>query len=208
MDETKPTETNALAKATYATSEDDLRWMVLDQQQLPRELRDLETLREEVLDNEAMAESELGGRTAEALADLGRLTGYVREFGAPGLETGEVIAAATVAHLFESQAAVSRWIDDVFVREFLEDPGADGPGRFLSTKAIEVSGLHDHAAAIFATQEVPIGTISSTIVDFRVGRLLGVAYVITPGEVVLRGIAEELAQTLERHMVGVVLGSA
>ena len=50
--------------------------------------------------------------------------------------------------------------------------------------------------------------VSSTVVDFRVGRLLGVAYVVSVGEAERKELAERLGQELERQMVRVVLGSA
>ncbi len=203
---TTPPESDPLVKATYAMSEAELEWMVLDHAGLPPDLQDLEIAREEILDNESMAEAGPVGRTATSLEEVGRITGFVRDFGATDATSSQVLAAATVVHLFEGHAAVSRWIDDVFVKEMLEMHGPDGEGRFLSTEEIAVSGFHDHAAGVHTTQEAGIGTISSTIVDFRIGRLLGVAYVVTPGESVQREMAQELAHALERHIVRVVLG--
>jgi hypothetical protein len=195
-----------LVKATYSIAEAQLEWMVLEQGQLPPSLRYLEEDREEVLDNETMAEAGPVGRTALSMEETGRITGFVRDFGSDDPTSGAVLAAATVVHLFEGHAAVSRWIDDVFVKEMLEKHGPDGEGHFLTTQQVPVEGFHDHAAAVHTTQEAGIGTISSTIVDFRIGRLLGVAYVVTPGESVHLDMAQELALTLERHMVSVILG--
>ena len=204
--QTSPAEADPLVKATYSISEAELEYMVLDHAQLPGSLKYLEEDREEVLDNETMAEAGPVGRTALSMEEIGRITGFVRDFGSEDPTSGPVLAAATVVHLFEGHAAVSRWIDEVFVKEMLQKHGPDGEGNFLTTQEIKVDGFHDHAAAVHTTQEAGIGTISSTIVDFRIGRLLGVAYVVTPGEAVQLEMARELAMTLERHMVSVILG--
>ncbi|MDE2900970.1 MAG: hypothetical protein OXN15_08120 [Chloroflexota bacterium] len=57
-------------------------------------------------------------------------------------------------------------------------------------------------------QEGPKGPISSCVIDFRIGRLLGVAYVVTVGDRDRLGVVETLAKTLERHMMSVVLGAS
>ncbi len=202
---TIPDEPDALAKATYSNTEEDLEWMVLDRHQLPAELSELELARDEVLDNETMASGGFGDHTTRSLRELGRITGHVREF-ATRSTTDDIIAAATVVHLFEDHAAVSRWIFETFLKEFTEDPNPGGEGRFISAEEVQVSGFHDEAAAVYAVQEVPIGVVSSTIVDFRVGRLLGVAYVVGPGEDSHLELAQRLAHALERNIVGVVLG--
>ena len=48
--------------------------------------------------------------------------------------------------------------------------------------------------------------ISSTVVDFRLGRLLGVAFVGTVGEHERSDLAMKIGQSLEKRMVAVVLG--
>jgi hypothetical protein len=48
--------------------------------------------------------------------------------------------------------------------------------------------------------------VSSTVVDFRVGRLLGVVYIAAFGNCERRAIVERLGQMLERKIVRVVLG--
>ena len=54
-------------------------------------------------------------------------------------------------------------------------------------------------------QSSPEGPVSSTVVDFRVGRLLGVAYVVTLGNYTQQALTQRLGQTLERHMVQAIL---
>ena len=54
-------------------------------------------------------------------------------------------------------------------------------------------------------QTSPTGLISSTIVDFRVGRLLGVAYLVTLGDVERKQLIGEMGMELERRIVRVLL---
>ena len=54
----------------------------------------------------------------------------------------------------------------------------------------------------------PKGLLSSSILDFRLGRLLGLAYVVTSGDQDRLGSAEVLGKKLERHMVAVTVGLA
>ena len=63
----------------------------------------------------------------------------------------------------------------------------------------------DHAAGLRVLQSSPMGPISSTVVDFRLGRLLGVAYVATFGNYERQEIVARLGHALERKIVRVVL---
>ena len=190
--------------------------MVQTRDQLPAEVSGFELLRESELDNETMAEHGAGERTANSLRELGRVTGYVREFavhqGAPTLsaEPAEILLAATVVHLFDNQDAVGHWIDEVFVRDFRDRVGKETSRDYLLTgvEGLKVSGFHDQAAALLAVQEVADGVLASTIVDFRVGRLLGVAYAVAKRDVALKELAQEMGLRLERQMVRVTLGAA
>ena len=205
-----------LLQATFAVEATELEWMVLTKDQLPAEVSGFELLRESELDNETMAEHGASDRTAASLRELGRVTGYVREFavhqGAPTLsaEPAEVLLAATVVHLFDSRDAVGNWIDEVFVRDFRDRVGKETSTGHLLTgvEVLDVSGFDDRAAALLAVQEVADGVLASTIVDFRVGRLLGVAYAVAKRDVVLKELAQEMGLELERQMVRVTLGAA
>jgi hypothetical protein len=48
--------------------------------------------------------------------------------------------------------------------------------------------------------------VSSTVVDFRLGRILGVVYVATLGNYTRLEMTQELGLALERKIVRVVLG--
>jgi hypothetical protein len=205
-----------LAYATFSVAPEELRFMALNKADLPEELDGFELLRESELDNETMAKLGFGQRTADSLRELGRVTGYVREFvvpqGAPTLreEPAEIVMAATVVHLFDKAEAVAHWIDEVFVRDFRDHVGqeAESGQKLTGAEVLDATGFHDHAAALLAIHEVTDSVLASTIVDFRVGCLLGVAYVVAKRDVTLLDLTQQLALALERQMVRVVLGAA
>ena len=203
-----------LLRMTDAVTSEELQWMVLDRAQLPAECSSFELLREERLDNEAMAKHSGGRQTVASLADLGRTSGYARAFavpqGAPTLreEPAEVLEVATVVHLFERPQDVDRWIDEVFVAGFRDRVGDEDPdgARLMGVETLEVSGFHERSAALLVIHEAPESTVlASTIVDFRLGRLLGVAYVVAKRDKAYVELATELGAALERQMVRVVL---
>ena len=71
-----------ITRATYDILESGLEEMSVRQDQLPKGLEKLQVLSERVLDNNAMADHSFPGSTAKAFRDLGRRTGYLREFAA------------------------------------------------------------------------------------------------------------------------------
>lgn len=202
---------NQLASATFAISEETLELMVLEKEHLPHELGEFELRREGVLDNVAMADHGFPGNTAEGFSRIGRITGYTREFVRPASDVsseGVDVAAATVAHLFVDEEAVARWISEVFLGQFEANVGKPvGPGQELvSVERLEVDGFQDAAVGIRAVHDGAAGLLSSTVIDFRLGRLLGVAFVVTTGDHERLHLAQTLAVELERQMVRVVLG--
>ena len=209
-----PISSGRLLQMTDTVTSEELQWMVLDRAQLPADCSGFELLREERLDNEAMAKHSGGRQTTASLAELGRTSGYARAFavpqGAPTLreEPAEVLEVATVAHLFERPQDVDRWIDEVFIRGFRDRVGAEEPdgAKLTGVETLEVGGFHERAAALLVVHEAPEGTVlASTVVDFRLGRLLGVAYVVAKRDKAYVELATELGAALERQMVRVVL---
>ncbi|MGE3540509.1 MAG: hypothetical protein AB7N91_24095 [Candidatus Tectimicrobiota bacterium] len=203
----------ALHRATRTITEFDLPRLVLRQRDLPAAFRDFLVAREELLDNETMAQQGFPGNTAERFRALGRITGYVREFAAPApeeeaaLTTGYELLAATVVHLFETPEGVSRWMHEVFVADFCARVDQElHPGqRLLTVERLNVNGFIDEAVGLRVLQSNTPGPVSSTIIDFRVGRLLGVAYVATLGNCERTELVERLGKALERHFVQTAL---
>jgi hypothetical protein len=204
----------ALNRATHAIREGDLPRMLLDLDELPPAFRDFQLAREGSLSNALMAEQGFPGNSADSFAALGRLTGYVQEFAAPAPEGGVIpvgydFALASVVHLFTDPAGVSRWMQEIFVGQFEANVGAEvHPGQhLLMVERLPLQGFSDEAVGLRVLQSGPQGPMSSTVVDFRVGRLLGVVYIATFGNSERRALVERLSLELERKIVRVVLGA-
>ena len=200
-----------LTRASYDATTADLELMVLDHHQLPEEFRDFRLGHEGDLDNDMMANQGFPGNTGEGFARLGRINGFHREFVAP--TSGEValegsdIAVATVAHLFTDEEAVSRWMSDVFVGQFEKNVGkpVGVDQRLESVERVAAAGFQSDAVGLRMVQSSSQGLLSSTVVDFRVGRILGVGFILTVGEHERAKLTEGLASELERQIVRVLL---
>ncbi len=202
---------NPLWTATYRVGEPDLEYMTLEAGDLPDELRGYQLARSGPLDNAEMAENGFKGSTADRFRNAGRIGGFMREF----VPTSDVSPAsgvnfvgATVVHLFENPDQVSGWMSDVFVKDFEDNVGESvGSGQqLISVNRLDVEGFYDEAVGLHVLQGGPAGLLSSTVIDFRVGRLLGVAFVGAIGEHQRATLASELALALEKRMVQVALG--
>jgi hypothetical protein len=203
----------ALNRATRTIREVDLPRMVLDLGELPPEFHGFHASRDGVLDNATMAEQGFSGNSAEGFAALGRIAGFVQEFAAP-VPRGEVIpvgydvAVASVVHLFEDAEGVSRWMEEVFLGQFEANSGQEihAGQHLLMVERLPFHGFADETAGLRILQSGPQGPVSSTVVDFRVGRLLGVVYLASFGNCERRALVEHLGHALERKIVRVVLG--
>ncbi len=202
----------SLVQATYRISEHDLEFMVLDKDDIPSDFERYQVIREGILDNAMMAEHGFSGSTADKFESAGRATGFMREFGPTsdmGVHDGLNFVGATVAHLFDTPDSVERWMNDVFIKDFEDNVGESvGEGQqLISVERLVPSGLFDESVALRVLQGGSAGLVSSTVIDFRVGRILGVAFVGSVGDHQRLDLASELARSLERRIVKVVLGA-
>ena len=201
----------SMERATFAISESDLEFMVLGKEDLPAEFQGHQVVREGTLDNETMAQNGFASSTAERFRTVGRVTGFMREFGPTSnmaAPDGFNFLAATVAHLFDNPDSVTTWMHEIFIKDFEENVG-EGVGeghQLVSTERLEPKSFFDEAVAMKVLQGGPTGLISSTVVDFRVGRILGVAFVGTVGDHQRLELATELGLALEKRIVRVALG--
>jgi hypothetical protein len=76
----------------------------------------------------------------------------------------------------------------------------------LLAQRLSFTGFADEVAGLRVLQSTENGPVSSTVVDLRVGRVLGVAYIATLGNYNRQELVQELGLTLERKIVRVVLG--
>jgi len=205
---------NSITKATYEISEESIHDMPLVVNQLPEELSGFKVLRERALDNETMAEHGFPGNSQETFANMGRITGFLREFAAPSAipleEDGADIVAATVVHLFKDEECAASWMKNVFVKQFEDNVGSDvGEGQILAAvETLEIEDFYDEAVGIRAVQDGRDGILSTTVLDFRVGRLLGVSFLVTVGDYGRTETTTRLGLELERNIVRQLLSTS
>jgi len=202
---------DALDRAAEGIREEDLSSMALAREELPYELREFQLAREGVLDNADMAEHGFPGSTTGEVRATGRITGYLREFVTPAPpQEGSNVIAATVVHLFQDKLQVSRWMTGKFLGDFQRSVGRElGRGQqLISADRLQYEGFSDEAVGLRTLQTSDAGLVSSTIVDFRVGRLLGVAYLVTLGDVERKELVGQIGIELERRIVRILLGAA
>ncbi len=202
---------NSLHRATDGIGMEDVEVMPLEREELPSRFRNFQPSRESELDNETMATHGFPGSDAERFRKIGRIGGYMREFVAVGPSFGTDgvdFMAATVAHLFETPEAVHTWMHEVFLRDFERNVGVDigANQRLVGVERLKPEGLFDETVALRALHRDNERLISVTIVDFRVGRVLGVAFVGTLGNHVRLEETTDLARALEQRIVSVALG--
>ncbi len=202
----------ALIRATQRIGVADLPRMVLNRSALPAALRDFLPSRSGPLDNATLAQQGLPGSSAERFRAVGRLTGYLQEFLAPAPEDDKIpmgydLAAATVVHLFTDAAEVPRWMEEVFLNDFEASVDQEiHPGQsILLVERVPFQGFADTVVGLRVVQSSPDGPVSSTVIDFRVGRILGVAYVATMGNYERQELVQRLGRELERNILRVVL---
>ncbi len=198
----------ALERATFSVTESDLEFMVLEKKELPNGFHGHEVVREGTLGNESMAQHGFATSSAARFRKAGRV---VKEFGPPSsmaAPDGFDFLAATVAHLFDKPDSVIGWMHNIFLKDFEDNIGQGiGEGhQLISVRRLHPKSFFDEAVGIKVLQDGPSGLVSSTVIDFRVGRILGVAFVGTVGDHERLDLATELGLALEKRIVKVVLG--
>ena len=208
-----PLTSAALERATFRVTEQDLEFMTLESGELPPEFQGYQPVRVGVLSNAELARHGFAGSSTTRFRQAGRLSGYRREFGPTAnmsIYDGFNFVGASVTHLFDQPQSVSGWMHNIFLRDF-EDNVGESVGeatQLISAERLTPAGFFDEAVALKAVQGGPYGVLSSTVIDFRVGRILGVAFVGAVGNHDRLELTEQLALALERKIVQVVLGSA
>ncbi len=203
---------SSIDRATYSIGENALDLMVLEKTGFPELFQAHQVVREGSLDNETLAQNGFEGASAERFSQAGRVTGVMRELGPTsnmGMSDGFDFMAATVVHLFDSPDSVHSWMHDIFLKDFEDRVGESvGQGhQLVSATRLEPTGFFDEAVGLKVLQGGVDGLISSTVVDFRVGRLLGVVFIGAVGDHDRLDQVVELGQILEKRIVSVVLGS-
>ena len=99
---------------------------------------------------------------------------------------------------------------EIFLKDFEDRVGESvGQGhQLVSATRLNPQGFFDETVGLKVLQGGIDGLISSTVIDFRVGRLLGVVFIGVVGDHDRLEQVEKLGQNLEKRIVSVVLGSA
>ena len=162
------------------------------------------------LDNRTLAEHGFGEATERRFQDAGRVAGFLREFVSPSAQLdmdGADLIVGSVAHLFNTPESVSHWMRDIFLKDFSDNVGAtlDNGQKMIEVEEVEPLGFFDDAVALKAVHDSSGRIISSTVIDFRVGRILGVVFVATVGNHLRLDNATTLGMAMEKLIVGAAL---
>ena len=200
-----------LVQATFGVGESDLPRLALPVHSLPDRYESYTQTREEELGNAKMAVHGFPGATEERFEEIGRVNGFVREFWSSSVDQsadGADVLVGSVAHIFNTPDGVYDWMHDVFLSDFFNNIGADaGEDQVLvSADQFTPEGFFDEAVGLRAGYNRSGHPITATIIDFRVGRILGVAYVATTGDHARVEEATDLGMKMEESIVSVVLG--
>lgn len=203
----------SIDRATYSVGESALDVMVLEKSAFPESFQGHQIIREGTLDNDTLAQNGFEGTTSKRFSEAGRVTGVMRELGPTSnmaMVDGFDFMAASVVHLFDSPDSVRSWMHEIFLKDFEDRVGESvGQGhQLVSATRLEPQGFFDEAVGLRVLQGGVDGLISSTVIDFRVGRLLGVVFIGAVGDHNRLEQVEKLGQDLEKRIVSVVLGSA
>ena len=202
----------SIDRATYSVGESALDVMVLEKSAFPESFQGHQIIREGTLDNDTLAQNGFEGTTSKRFSEAGRVTGVMRELGPTSnmaMVDGFDFMAASVVHLFDSPDSVRSWMHEIFLKDFEDRVGESvGQGhQLVSATRLEPQGFFDEAVGLRVLQGGVDGLISSTVIDFRVGRLLGVVFIGAVGDHNRLEQVEKLGQDLEKRIVSVVLGS-
>ncbi len=200
----------SIIQATMELSERDLLNMVLLEDDLAPPFDGFSAVREGELDNRTLAEHGFSGATETRFRDAGRIAGFVREFVSPTARLdmdGADLIVGSVAHLFDTPESVSHWMRDIFLKDFSENIGAvlENGQKMIEAQELAPQGFFDDAVALKTVHDSSGHTISSTVIDFRVGRILGVAYVATVGNHLRLDEATTLGIAMEKLIVAAAL---
>lgn len=201
---------SALFKATVSTEPKDIPQMLLSHEDLPPSYIHYKVARQGVLSNQHMAENGFPDNSEQKYKNTGRKTGYIREFGSASdfqSDNRAIFAVASVAHLFDTPDSVSNWINDVFYRDFQNHVGKQlgHSQNLLEVNRLKSAAFFDESLAIKAIHETSHGLVSSTIIDFRVGRILGVVFISAFGTGNNLDETTELGIALEKKIVTTIL---
>jgi hypothetical protein len=203
--------TKTINQSTYDIEESVLNQMPLTLNQLPTPISEFSLLRESILTNETMVKHGFPGKTESDYKRIGRLIGYLREFASPSAipqtNEGADVVAATVVHLFEDEQGPEKWMNEIFVQQFMDNIGKNigETQKLISVEKLIFNSFYNEAVGIRAIQDGEEGILSTTVIDFRIGRILGVSFVVTIGDCYRTKLSTILGLELEKNIIRKIL---
>ncbi len=203
-----------LERALQSVTENDLAIMVLPQEELGEEFADLEIDEDSGFQNNEQATDDTINPedTGEDLERAGRINGYELEYVAPDLlsmlEAGEGVAVVeTMVHLFKDAGAASDFLAEQ-VEDYQRFEGKEVmPSMTLQeAQTFAVDGLADEAIGVRARVSFGDMQLYGTGVYFRLGRLVGEAWIATGDDADVNSQVKTIARALEERIEGVLLG--
>ena len=200
-----------LNSITHDTDISKLESMVLNLDEISNFVPGLRMVNEGILTNRQLAESGFHGDTEDYFSNQGRKTGFMREFGINSRDKmydGDDFVVGCVAHSFDNDRNVNDWMEKVFLKRFIDRIGEliGINQKLVDVKEMLSEHFFDHSLAVNLIEEGPEGEVSFTIIDFKIGTLLGVCFVGTKGTYSRIELCEQIGLALEQKMVTSLLG--
>ena len=100
-------------------------------------------------------------------------------------------------------------MSEVFIKQFKNNVNSQvGEGqKLVAVEELEIDDFYDKAVGIRAVQDGDEGVLSTTVIDFRIGRILGVSFVVTVGDHGRTELTTMLGLELERNIVREILAT-
>ena len=79
--------------------------------------------------------------------------------------------------------------------------------KLVAVEELEIDDFYDKAVGIRAVQDGDEGILSTTVIDFKIGRILGVSFVVTVGDHGRTELTTMVGLELERNIVREILAT-
>ena len=94
-------------------------------------------------------------------------------------------------------------MEEIFIIQFLDNIGHEvGENqKLVAVEKLEIDDFYSRSVGVRAIQDGEEGVLSTTVIDFSLGRLLGVSFIVTVGDHGRTELVTNLGLELERNIV-------